>query len=872
MLFQWTTLAIAAVSVAKASHSNEASNGAEPVAIIEGAPVVLAPPSDHETNVSPSAIFDRARQIEESGIDKASVLQSYNPAAPPIVLFNYSSPSSQGLYPGSGSVKARATSDTPLLTFYGGPLLAYPIIQPLFYGAVASQAAIQTYYNAIVQSPWMDIMHQYGIYTGSTKPAISVPQTINQAKGYISDADIQGYLYNLAMSGNIVPTTSTYFPIHIAVGTTVGFVRDGTLVYSCANWCSYHNAVDISDLNLGVQFIVYGVIPDHAPSCACGDANGIYISASEQFANAVTNPVGSYPISAATITSWYDFDTTSNGRLWGFVGYICDWQSGTTVSRFDGKTYPVNKLWSNSDKACVDHVSAITYFSYGWSGCYGSIDISHPLPAGTVSSKTNGASVNNIQLDAYGVWSDLGGCTSTLYQACFPTKMSAIESPVVGRQVVSGSKNFVWNGSSWVDLGYCVLYPTSYFEPSYWNKLIGVAPDNTLWKKDSLSAPWQSIGGSARVLDVLFALGTYVVVGIDKILYTCPIASLSIWTHSSCTQVAGSGSVLSIDILTDGKTLIGVGTDYQLYTRVGLTGSWTLVPNLGGVFVQDVSVMSTGIIVGVGLNKNLYTRASLNDPWLLVPGSCCVTKASVMADGIILGVGTDGAVYEFIVSGYWAKLPNSASVISVAPAAGWSLNVMIGIAPDNSLWGKSSDSPSDPWISIPGPRGIDVVQAFYTDASAVVVADDFTLWNCPTLEANVGCTQVPNSGSVKSVDQFSDGSFVAVGLDNQLYTRETLNAPWIFVPQSGKVVDITVNWTDDSLIGTAPDGTLWTKKSLAIVDGWLPVPYSCCVKSTALLDNVSIAGVGLDDQIYLKKNLTVPWVLWPNSGTVKAVA
>ncbi|ORY27558.1 hypothetical protein BCR33DRAFT_793779 [Rhizoclosmatium globosum] len=780
MLFQLTTLAIAAVSVAKASHSNEASNGAEPVAIIEGAPVVLVPPSDHETNVSPSAIFDRARQIEESGIDKASVLQSYNPAAPPIVLFNYSSPSSQGLYPGSGSVKARATSDTPLLTFYGGPLLSYPVIQPLFYGAVASQAAIQTYYNAIVQSPWMDIM-QYGINTGSTKPAISVPQTINQAKGYISDADIQGYLYNLAMSGNIVPTTSTYFPIHIAVGTTVGFVRDGTLVYSCANWCSYHNAVDISDLNLGVQFIVYGVIPDHA--------------------------------------------------------------------------LLLNKLWSNSDKACVDHVSAITYFSYGWSGCYGSIDISHPLPAGTVSSKTNGASVHNIQLDAYGVWSDLGGCTSTLYQACFPTKMSAIESPVVGRQVVSGSKNFVWNGSSWVDLGYCVLYPTSYFEPSYWNKLIGVAPDNTLWKKDSLSAPWQSIGGSARVLDVLFALGTYVVVGIDKILYTCPIASLSIWTHSSCTQVAGSGSVLSIDILTDEKTLIGVGTDYQLYTRVGLTGSWTLVPNLGGVFVQDVSVI-----------------ASLNDPWLLVPGSCCVTKASVMFDGIILGVGTDGAVYEFIVSGYWAKLPNSASVISVAPAVSWTLNVVIGIAPDNSLWGKSSDSPSDPWISIPGPRGIDVVQAFYTDASAVVVADDFTLWNCPTLEANVGCTQVPNSGSVKSVDQFSDGSFVAVGLDNQLYTRKTLNAPWIFVPQSGKVVDITVNWSDDSLIGTAPDGTLWTKKSLAIVDGWLPVPYSCCVKSTALLDNESIAGVGLDDQIYLKKNLTVPWVLWPNSGTVKAVA
>ncbi|KAJ3079211.1 hypothetical protein HDU99_000112, partial [Rhizoclosmatium hyalinum] len=593
MLFQLTTLAIAAVSVTKASHSNEASNGVEPVVNVEGAPVVLPPPSGHETSVSPSLTFDRARQIEESGIDKASVFQSYNPVAPPIVLFNYSAPSGQGLYPGSGSVKARATTDTPVLTYYGGPLLSYPVIQPLFYGAVAAQAAIQTYYNAIVKSPWMDIMYQYGINPGSTKPAISVPQTINQAKGYISDADIQGYLYNLAKSGSIVPTASTYFPIHIAVGTTVGFMSNGKLAYSCANWCSYHNNVDISDLNLGVQFIVYGVIPDHAATCACGDANGIYASASEQFANAVTNPVGSYPISAATITSWYDFDTATNGNLWSYVGYICDWQGGTTVSRFDGKTYPVNKLWSNSDKACVDHVSAIQYFGAGGTGCYGSIDISRPLPAGTVSSKSNGATVYNIQLDAYGVWNNLGFCNSKLYQPCFPTKMSAIESPVVGRQAVSGSKNFVWNGSNWVDLGYCVLYQNSFFGTNYFNNLIGVAPDNTLWKKNSLSAPWQPIPGSARVLDVLLALGTYVVVGIDKLLYTCSVPTLTIWTHSSCTQVSGSGFVLSIDILTDGKTLIGVGTDYQLYTRVGLDGSWTSVPNLGGVLVQDVSVMAT---------------------------------------------------------------------------------------------------------------------------------------------------------------------------------------------------------------------------------------------------------------------------------------
>jgi len=50
---------------------------------------------------------------------------------------------------------------------------------------------------------------------------------------------------------------------------------------------------------------------------------------------------------------------------------------------------------------------------------------------------------------------------------------------------------------------------------------------------------------------------------------------------------------------------------------------------------------------------------------------------------------------------------------------------------------------------------------------------------------------VPGSGSVLAVAQLSNGNLLGVGTDNLLYTRATLNSPWVQAPNTGLVISVT---------------------------------------------------------------------------------
>ncbi|ORY47611.1 hypothetical protein BCR33DRAFT_782724 [Rhizoclosmatium globosum] len=125
--------------------------------------------------------------------------------------------------------------------------------------------------------------------------------------------------------------------------------------------------------------------------------------------------------------------------------------------------------------------------------------------------------------------------------------------------------------------------------------------------------------------------------------------------------------VKSISFIDNGKTLIGVGLDDQLYTRSGNVHEdsyWSLVPNSGTVV--DVTVLGSNIIDGTAPDGNLYTTKDLNSPWEFLPGGCCVVRTSPFDDGIY-GIGPDGAVYaKETLDSNWAMLPNSYSVVNVA--------------------------------------------------------------------------------------------------------------------------------------------------------------------------------------------------------------
>ncbi|MCW3467091.1 M57 family metalloprotease [Chitinophaga nivalis] len=194
-----------------------------------------------------------------------------------------------------------------------------------------------------------------------------------------------------------------------------------------------------------------------------------------------------------------------------------------------------------------------------------------------------------------------------------------------------------------------------------------------------------------------------------------------------------SGDVVNTTVTADG-TIIGVGTDHQLYTRATLVSPWVLVPSSGAVIA--VTIQASGAFLAIGTDNQLYTRATLTSNWVLVPNSGSVIDIAVLFNGTLVAVGTDNQLYtRTTLYSAWKLVPNSGSVIALSNHPNGSY---VGVGTDNLLYTRATLTSN--WI------------------------------------------QVPGSGSVIAVTVLPNGALLAVGTNNQLYTRATLTSPWVLVP------------------------------------------------------------------------------------------
>ncbi|KAJ3080820.1 hypothetical protein HDU99_007337 [Rhizoclosmatium hyalinum] len=230
------------------------------------------------------------------------------------------------------------------LTYYGGPVIPNVEVHPIFYGNANYQSQTNSFYAAVTQSAWYDVLAQYNVYRGSAVPGFSVPAT----KSSLDDVnDIQPFLINLIKTGQIRPTANTYYPIHFAPGITI--TQGGGS--SCSVFCAYHGTIDVSSLGVGTQYLFYGVMPDQGGSCTggCGSnpsqINNMFSVASHELAEAATDAAVGVSTTIGAPLAWYDQTNGENGD-------ICNAQQGTTVGA-DGVSYVVQKTWSNADNACL---------------------------------------------------------------------------------------------------------------------------------------------------------------------------------------------------------------------------------------------------------------------------------------------------------------------------------------------------------------------------------------------------------------------------------------------------------------------------------------------------------------------------------------
>ncbi|ORY36436.1 hypothetical protein BCR33DRAFT_835454 [Rhizoclosmatium globosum] len=481
---------------------------------------------------------------------------------------------------------------------------------------------------------------------------------MDYSKGYLSDQDIRYYLIGLVRSGTISPNVNAYFPIHFQPGIRALTNDNNVVQLSCQDFCGYHSAIDLShpandagiDFNSKkqTQFLYYGVLPDITnPNCHCRDllnrgvvADTLAVAAHE-LAEAVTDSV-------PNMLAWHDFTKNVDGEE---VADLCSWQMDKTVSRYDGLSYDVHLLWSNNDVNCVATGSTALAYPAITTGCYQAYDKSRPYAVGSVASALSNGVFHNFQLDSSGNWNQGGVCDPILALACYP-HFQCNDIPLVnGAQGWCGSLNYYIQDNHSVEYS-----PSCSIVPGFGSVLsidilpnaksagivtyVGVGMDGQLYKRYGISGGWSLYPNSGTVVDITFmnnglALGTapdgldvrldasakqwfispgkaidvillptgaFLQVGIDNYLYSC--GSLP-----NCAKVPGSGSVKSIDLLSDQSTIVGVRMEGKLYTRNGVYGTWSLVQNSGTVV--DITVMANGVLVGTGPDGYLYTRQTL---------------------------------------------------------------------------------------------------------------------------------------------------------------------------------------------------------------------------------------------------------------------
>jgi hypothetical protein len=229
------------------------------------------------------------------------------------------------------------------MVYRGGPVISNVKVFTVFWNAsVPNQSSLNSFYSAIVDSPYVDWLSEYNTSTqkiGRGKLLGSYVDTSAPSTTQLTDAQIQSELGKLVDNGALPqPDGDTLYMVHFPAGVSI--TMDGST--SCSQFCAYH-----SSFVHGNGTIYYGIMPDFSGACAScgGEPNALdstTVVSSHEVAEAITDP----NIGVANATqdehqlAWYDDQNDE-------IGDVCEGQSATVVG------YRVTKLWSNQANACI---------------------------------------------------------------------------------------------------------------------------------------------------------------------------------------------------------------------------------------------------------------------------------------------------------------------------------------------------------------------------------------------------------------------------------------------------------------------------------------------------------------------------------------
>ena len=180
-------------------------------------------------------------------------------------------------------------------------------------------------------------------------------------------------------------------------------------------------------------------------------------------------------------------------------------------------------------------------------------------------------------------------------------------------------------------------------------------------------------------------------------------------------------------------TIIGVGTDGNIYSRQGLDAPWQKINDNSNGLIVTVFTGNDNKLYATNKDNEIIYKNNWSDSGWIGYGSnantCCVLGGAMGQNGTIVGIGTDHTLYSKPnLNGAWTHTVSGGEwcgSITIAPNG-----AVYVVGSDNNIYKKNS------------------YQTLTTDN-----------W------------QGMGSGSVKAITIAPDGTFIGVGGDNQLYSK-----------------------------------------------------------------------------------------------------
>ena len=275
----------------------------------------------------------------------------------------------QSVMPGTPSTAAAPAN--ALLNYYGGHVISSVHVIPVLWGSsVPAEVAgnIAAFYTAVTDSNHFDWLTEYDtdltafggetgtgqkFTRGTAEAAITIAPSVTGTS--ITNDQIAAELQKQIGAGHLPRNdANSMYMIHFPAGMKISLPDgNGGTASSCTQFCAYHNTIAASPVNL-----FYGVIPNvTSDGCelGCGPVGGGFNNttsvSSHELIEAVTDAEVGLAQNSAPPLAWYD-PQGSNGE----IGDLCNGDQGTIRSH--GKTWTIQKEYSNSKGACIANAQA----------------------------------------------------------------------------------------------------------------------------------------------------------------------------------------------------------------------------------------------------------------------------------------------------------------------------------------------------------------------------------------------------------------------------------------------------------------------------------------------------------------------------------